>query len=247
MKNLNPEERLMIGADFDPMTHGGISGVHKKVLELADTLADTGVYIKLNFILRAVGYSLIDEIHDRGLKVFADLKLNDIPNTLKNDAVVLAEHAPEMVTVMASTGRISMQQLKNALNEQTEVLGVTVLTSFDEEASQTIFNDPVETAVTKLTKEAVAGGIDGIVCSPNEVPLVRSLISETMTINTPGIRPSAYNATNDDQARTMTPERALQSGVDRLIIARPVIKAEDPRLATLAILEEIRTIAGNDK
>jgi len=105
-------ERLIVGADFDPIHYGGIEAVYLKVMELAKNIEGSGVLIKVNSILRARGYSLINELHELGLKVFADLKLIDISNTLKNDAAMLAEARPEIVTVMCCAGIDAMNALK---------------------------------------------------------------------------------------------------------------------------------------
>jgi orotidine-5'-phosphate decarboxylase len=110
MKTLTLPERLIVAADFEPPKQIlgeiplGQRWVKQRVLELADKLKGTGVIFKVNSALRACGYDLIDELHARGLRVFADLKLSDIKNTLKTDGVLLREAKPEILTVMCTTG-----------------------------------------------------------------------------------------------------------------------------------------------
>ncbi|MDP3961616.1 MAG: orotidine 5'-phosphate decarboxylase / HUMPS family protein, partial [Pseudorhodobacter sp.] len=106
MRMLAPAERLIVAADFKPdlLKGNGRSWVRRQVLMLADSLKGTGVYLKTNSILRACGYDLIDEIHNRGLKVFADLKFYDIGETLSTDGALLKEFKPELVTVACIAG-----------------------------------------------------------------------------------------------------------------------------------------------
>src|SRR3989344_585276 len=155
-------ERLVVAADFDTQKHGGIRGVHAKVLELGTNLRGLGVYIKVNSILRACGYGLIDELHQLGLKVFADLKLTDIPNTLAADGLLLAEAKAEIVTVMCSAGVDAMRALRQAVGPNTEVLGVTVLTSFGEEDYGASFGNSVRADVLRFARLAQLAGLPGV-------------------------------------------------------------------------------------
>lgn len=113
-----PAERLIVAADFKPKPEECIpyglarNSVRRQVLALADSLKGTGVYLKVNSALRACGYDLIGEIQSRGLRVFADLKLYDIPNTLTDDGILLRETNPGLVTVVCSAGVPAMQALK---------------------------------------------------------------------------------------------------------------------------------------
>src|SRR3989344_8199421 len=121
-------ERLIVAADYDPRKLGGIIGVKNEVLKLAESLKGLGVIIKVNSVLRARGYSLIEDLHGLGLRVFADLKLIDIPATMKLDGRLLREVKPDILTVMCCAGVDGMRAVRDTLPD-TEVLGVTVLTS----------------------------------------------------------------------------------------------------------------------
>ncbi len=235
---LKIEERLIVSADFSPKDFGGLKGVETQILSLAKDLQGLGVYIKVNSALRAIGYELITKIHDLGLKVFADLKLNDIPNTMQTDAELLKEFKPEILTVMCSSGIKGMHSVQEILKDTTEILGVTILTSLNNEDCQPIFSCSPEEGVMKFTKMAKIAGLGGIILSPQEVQITKQL-NLKLTLNTPGIRPLWAIIKNDDQSRILTPTKAIQNGVDRIIIGRPIIQSQNPKEAVLKILEEI--------
>ncbi|MCF6276620.1 MAG: orotidine-5'-phosphate decarboxylase [Candidatus Magasanikbacteria bacterium] len=236
---LKIEERLIVSADFSPKDFGGLKGVEKEILSLAKDLEGLGVYIKVNSALRAIGYDLITQLHNLGLKVFADLKLNDIPKTMQTDAELLAEFKPEILTVMCSSGVDGMNAVQQVLGDITEILGVTVLTSLDEENCQSVFACTSEQGVVNFAKMAKRAGLGGIILSPKEAQLVKQL-NLGLSLNTPGVRPLFTIVKNDDQARINTPTKALQSGADRLVIGRPITQSKNPKEAVLKILEEIR-------
>jgi len=126
MRELKPEERLIVAADFSPEGYGGIRGVEIKVLDLAEELKGLGVFIKVNSILRAVGYSLIVCLRNLGLNVFADLKLIDIPNTMKTDGEMLLEAQPDILTVMCCAGIDGMNAVRKVIGGTTNWLGLEV-------------------------------------------------------------------------------------------------------------------------
>lgn len=229
--------RLIVAADFKPDSEGA-KGVRKKVVALGRSLMGTGVIIKVNSGLRAAGYELIEDLHRYGLKVFADLKLNDISETLKTDGALLAEYKPELLTVMCSTGVESMQGLKAAL-PRTEVIGVTVLTSLTDFESDMIYGERVKESVFKLAKLALAARIDGLVCSGKELEYLTQF-SEQLTFNTPAIRPEWHLDPGDQNPnRVMTPKKALALGATRLVIGRPITQADNPGDAVKRTLDEM--------
>jgi len=252
-KQLTPPERLIVAADFSPANRNsdlvllnGRQWVRKKVLDLADLLQGTGVYFKVNSALRACGDDLIREIHDRGLRVFTDYKLADIGETLKTDGAFLRESAPELLTVFCPTGPTAMQALKKELPD-TEVLGVTILTSLTDAEAGQIFKFPtVMENVLNLARIASEVGMDGIVCSPKEAAAVRACIRPEMTINTPAIRMKWTFVPGDDQNpdRVMTPTTAIQAGVTRLVLGRPILNHKNPRDAVLMTIDEIAAAMG---
>ena len=240
------EERLIVAADYNPCDFGGRQGLRKKVLELAREIEGTGVYLKLNSVLRACGYGLIDELHQLGLKVFADLKLIDIPNTMGIDADLLNETKPEIVTVMCCAEVDGLLAVRKKLDLNIEVLGVTVLTSLDEERCQSVFGCSTKAGVLRFARLAQLAKLSGLVLSPHELNIVTARSELTMTYNTPGIRPGWNVVEKDDQKRIMTPREAIAAGADRIIIGRPITQAgkkpgkiKNPREAIEFTLEEI--------
>lgn len=244
-KTLTPAQRLIVAADFKPTESrdnfwNQRGEVRKQVLALADSLKGTGVYLKVNSALRACGYDLIGEIHARGLRVFADLKLFDIGETLSTDGVLLREAKPELLTTVCAAGIKAMKLLKDELPD-TEVLGVTVLTSLNSADTQQIHGGNVPESVGKLAQQAIIAGIDGFISSPHEISILRKLVGDYMTINTPAIRPTWTIVEGEDQNidRIMTPAKAIQAGADRIVVGRPIVRATNPYDAVMRTLEEI--------
>ncbi len=241
-------ERLIVAADFSSKECGGIEGVEKKVISLAQELEGLGVYIKVNSILRAMGYDLITKLHDLGLKVFADLKLIDISNTLKTDGEMLAEVKPEILTVMCCAGIDGMNAVQNVLGDVTEILGVTVLTSLNEEECQAIFTCSTKAGVLRFARMAQLAGLGGLILSPKEVDVVNSRFELALSFNTPGIRPAWSIIDGDDQSRVLTPPKAIKNGAERIVMGRPIVRAssngegfpQSPREAVELTLKEIQ-------
>lgn len=238
-RQLKPEDRLIVAADFDPRKEDGIDKVHAKVLALGEQLAGLGVYIKVNSVLRATGYSLIRELQAMGLRVFADLKLIDIPNTMEADAAMLAEVKPGIVTVMCSAGIDGMRKVQQILGSTTEVLGVSILTSMNDEDCDLVFSCSTEIGVLRLAHLAQEAGLPGLILSPKEAELVKKDVELLLGLNTPGIRPKWSLVKGDDQKRVLTPVKAILAGADRLVIGRPITQAKDPRNAVKRTLDEI--------
>ncbi len=240
MKTLSAAERLIVAADFKPAAPQGAQWARGEVLKLADSLADTGVCLKVNSVLRACGYSLIQEIQSRGLRVFADLKLYDIPETLATDGAFLREAKPAILTTVCSAGVLALSALQRELPE-TEVLGVTVLTSLKDEDTRAMFVCTTQEAVARFAEVAKAAEIDGLVCSPAEAEFLKAKYGVLLSTNTPAIRPAWAVVKGDDQNpdRVMTPEKAIRAGADRIIIGRPIVQADDRRAAVERTLEEI--------
>ncbi len=247
MKELQLEERLIVAADYSPKDYGGIQGVESKVLALARELEGLGVYIKVNSVLRAVGYGLITQLHDLGLKVFADLKLIDIPNTMRTDGEMLTEVKPEILTVMCCAGIDGMHVVQSALGNMTEVLGVTILTSLNEEECQSIFTCSTRAGVLRFSRMAQLARLGGLILSPKEAYILAERFELTLSLNTPGIRPVWSLVESDDQSRVLTPKKAIKNGAERIVMGRPIVKAgsndkglpQSPREAAERTLEEI--------
>ncbi|MBI2476089.1 MAG: orotidine 5'-phosphate decarboxylase [Candidatus Taylorbacteria bacterium] len=228
--NIPNAERLVVAADFTPDATGR-EGVRKKVLVLAEELKGMGVVIKVNSILRACGYGLIRQIHDLGLRVAADLKLVDIKNTLETDGALLAEEKPEFLTVMANVGVDGMSAVRAAL-PGTEVWAVTVLTTFDDQVSSEIFGCTADEAVLRFARLAKSAGIPGLILSPKEGKIIRADANlNGLRLNSPGIRYPWAEVKKDDQVRFLPAGEAVASGIDRVVVGRPILNAgpnDDP-------------------
>ena len=237
---MNTSERLIVAADFEPRKEGGVKNAVNKVVELAGMLKGTGAYIKVNSVLRAYGYDLIRLLHEDGLRVFADLKLIDIPNTMKTDGEYLEEYKPDILTVMCSAGIDGMYEVKKVLPTKTEVLGVTVLTSLNEEECEGIHGCSIRAGVLRFARMAQLSGLKGLILSPKEMEIVQSRFELCfLELNTPGIRPEWISLAKDDQSRVMTPKEAIEKGATRIVVGRPIVRANDPRGAFQRTLEEI--------
>lgn len=245
---MKPEEGLIIAADYSPKDFGGIQGVEEQVLKLGQELTGLGIYIKVNSVLRAAGYSLVTKLHDLGLKVFADLKLIDIPKTMSIDGEMLREVQPDIVTVMCCAGIDGMNAVQKVLGDITEILGVTVLTSLNEEECQAIFTCSTKAGVLRFARMAQLSGLGGLILSPKEVNILNGRFELTLGLNTPGIRPKWSLVEGDDQARVLTPGEAISNGANRIVIGRPITQAkpndkglpQSPREAVEQTLEEIQ-------
>lgn len=237
---MTPADRLIVAADFKPVPPNGGNWVRAQVVALATKLKATGVCLKVNSALRYCGYELIDEILARGLKVFADLKLHDIGETLATDGGLLQEMKPDFLTISCVSGVAAMKALKAQLPD-TEVLGVTVLTSLTESDTFEMFHASVNEAVVNFAVLGESAGLDGLVCAPTDIVSIRSVIRKPMTLNTPGIRPTWAIVPGDDQNpdRIMTPAKAIKAGADRIVVGRPIVKADNPYDAVMRTLEEI--------
>jgi orotidine-5'-phosphate decarboxylase len=191
-----------------------------------------GLKLGLEFFC-ANGRHGIREMAELGLPIFLDLKLHDIPNTVAKAVQALRGLEPAIITVHAAGGRAMMEDAKAAAPPGTKVVAVTVLTSLDRDdlAAIGVPADPHE-QVERLTELARAAGLDGVVCSGNEVAAARKIWPHGFFV-VPGVRPA--DAHSGDQKRVMTPRAALDAGASILVIGRPITQAADPDLAARAI------------
>jgi orotidine-5'-phosphate decarboxylase len=174
----------------------------------------------------------------RGVDVFLDLKLHDIPATVGGAARSVAKLRPDLLTVHAAAGPAAIDAAVQAL-PNTKIIGVTVLTSLcDADLDQIGLAGPVSDAARRLATLAVQAGARGLVCSPREVATVRAEVGPDITLITPGIRPAGQD--NNDQARVATPQAALRAGADLLVIGRPITSAADPGAAAAALGADLR-------
>lgn len=239
MLKIPTPERLIVAADFKPGYRGTETAV-EDVLKLAESLADTGVVIKLNAVLRMAGYGLLREVHKHGLKTFADLKLVDIGETMATDGMFLANAKPALVTAMCDAGPAGLVRLREMLPE-TKVLGVTVLTTHSEEdVRRMTASSTIASAVYDRAADAHWAKLAGIICAPGDLPMFRDKYEDFEYV-TPNVRPEWSLVAGDDQnkARGATPAGAIRMGATRLVIGRPITGAENPKDAVKRILDEI--------
>ncbi|WP_294291087.1 orotidine-5'-phosphate decarboxylase [uncultured Sphingomonas sp.] len=191
-----------------------------------------GLKLGLEFFM-ANGRAGVREMADIGLPIFLDLKFHDIPNTVAKAIQALRPLEPAILTVHASGGRAMLEDAKAAAPTGTKVVAVTVLTSLDgtDLSSIGLAADPHE-QVVRLTELAREAGIDGVVCSGEEVKAAHKAWPQGFFV-VPGVRPA--NSVVGDQKRVVTPRAALDSGASILVVGRPITQAEDPDAAARAI------------
>lgn len=191
-----------------------------------------GLKLGLEFFC-AHGHHGVYELHKVGLPIFLDLKLHDIPNTVASAMQAIHVLEPSIVTVHASGGRAMMEDAKAAAGEHTKVVAVTVLTSFDDKDLSGIGVDdsPYDQAM-RLAELAHVAGLDGIVCSGQEIGAIHNQWKDGFHV-VPGLRLPDGN--KGDQKRIVTPREARDSGASVLVIGRPIRSAEDPLAAARAI------------
>lgn len=214
------------------------------IISTAATLAPHVGWLKLGLeAFTAFGPELVTEVADLGARVFLDLKLHDIPNTVRRAAANCAATGAAMFNVHASGGRAMLESAREGAMEGStarapKVLAVTVLTSLDRRAIDELgFGRSPDELVVSWARLAKDVGLDGVVASAHEAPAVRRECGPDFLIVTPGIRPK-WSATGD-QRRFMTPDEAVAAGADILVVGRPITGAESPESAVRRILDEL--------
>ena len=187
----------------------------------------------LNFGLD--GYN---QIKNKKVNIFLDLKLHDIPNTTKNGIKAIADLGPYFTTIHI-TGGDEMQKIANLSKKNVKILGVSILTSIDSAQAEKYYGEKnINNLVGKFVKNALENKLDGVVCSPLEIGLVKKISAGKLIIVTPGIRPENYNK-NDDQKRFMSPKKAVNLGANYLVIGRPITQSSNPLLEITTINSSI--------
>lgn len=216
----------------------------EEALRLVNQLHDLAGMFKVGSqLFMAAGAPIVSDIIGTGGRVFLDLKFHDIPNTVSHAAVEAARLGISMMTIHASGGRAMMETVAKDLGnkfgeKKPAVVAVTVLTSLDTKALFEMgWEMPVDEQVQRLALLAQECGIDGVVCSPREIQIVRRVVEPKFKIVTPGIR--LPDQSLNDQQRIATPRDALSSGADYIVVGRAVIDNADPRFALQRLLETI--------
>ena len=211
----------------------------KEALLLVDQLNGQISFFKIGLQLyTAGGLDVVREILAKGAKVFLDLKLHDIPNTVGRAVESAGQLGVHMLTIHLCGGEEMIRAAVAARKTNLLILGVTVLTSTDEQTLRQVgISDEIHDHVSRLAKLGVEAGIDGLVASAHEVKMLRAEFGTEIKLVVPGIRPSWAEA--GDQKRATTAREALDSGADYLVIGRPIIAHSSPREAVGNILDEV--------
>ncbi|MDB9968029.1 orotidine-5'-phosphate decarboxylase [Gammaproteobacteria bacterium] len=199
---------------------------YEDAIALLDQLNPELCKVKIGSVLfNALGKDFLRLVDQRGFKIFLDLKLHDIPNTVHETILGFADCNIELLTIHLSGGKkMITAAMAAAQNIKTKIIGVSVLTSLNDEDSSVLFQSTTRDQVARLFKLTNETGIDGIVCSPLELDLAVNILSPEMLKITPGIRDIELN---DDQSRTMTANEAIKHGASYLVIGRPISKASN--------------------
>ena len=211
----------------------------KEALALVEQLRAQISFFKVGLQLyTAEGPEIVRGILATNAKVFLDLKLHDIPNTVGRAVESVARLEVQMLTIHLSGGPEMIRAAVAARKNNLSILGVTVLTSADEETLREIgISDKIDNQVLRLAKLGVECGIDGLIASPREVKMLRQEFGGEIKIVTPGVRPNWAEA--GDQKRATTPREAVAAGADYLVIGRPIVADPNPRQALTKILGEL--------
>ncbi len=200
-----------------------------------------GIKLGLEFFT-SCGVDGVEKLAKYGLPLFIDLKLHDIPNTVKKSLRNILSLKPKYATLHVSGGSDMIEaciSLKREVNSKTNLIGVTVLTSFDDDSLNKVgIHESLGQHVENLTKLAFNCGIDGIVCSPHEIERVKETYGSKLKLIVPGIRNNADRS--DDQKRTLSAREAIDLGADVIVIGRPITSAESPAIAAKTIYHSLK-------
>jgi orotidine-5'-phosphate decarboxylase len=214
----------------------------ESAFRLLDRIGGELRWIKLGLqLFTRHGPRLVEAVAERGYRIFLDLKLHDIPNTVASAVESLANLPIDLLTIHASGGAEMCRAAEEARRKRRPaltLLGVTVLTSLDDEGLREIgVQDAAGPQVQRLARLAIDAGIGGLVCSPLELPVLREELGPMPVIVTPGVRPRG--SARDEQKRVMTPAEAARAGASYIVVGRPILQAADPAAAAHAIGQEL--------
>jgi len=229
-----PRDRLIVPLDLP-----NVAAAEAMIARLGDSVT----FYKIGYQLAyAGGLPLVGKLTDAGKKVFVDLKLHDIGNTVARGVESVAKLGATFLTVHAYPQTMKAA-VEGRAGSSLKILAVTVLTSYDDgDLHAAGYRLGVSDLVEARAQQAQVLGVDGIVCSPEEATSLRKIVGHQMILVTPGIRPAG--SASGDQKRIMTPARAISAGSDYLVVGRPILEATDPKAAAEAIQAEIEQALG---
>ncbi|MDO5117626.1 MAG: orotidine-5'-phosphate decarboxylase [Eggerthellaceae bacterium] len=235
-KKIPTNERIIVALDCD----------HDEALAIAESLSGLATWVKVGMTLYyACGPRIVEELKGLGFKVFLDLKLFDIPHQVRGATCSAVASGADMLTVHASGGiemmQAAMEGASDAVSrygiDKPSIIGVTVLTSFDDSGLRQIGIERASGEQVALLGSCVAqAGLDGVVCSPHEAYALRSILGPSSLVVTPGVR--LASSTSDDQKRVATPSFAFGQGASHIVVGRPITQAQDRRKAFEQIAQE---------
>lgn len=238
LKPQNAKERIILALDVDTLEEA--EGL---VLELNDYVG----FFKVGLQLQSYGFEANEMIKHHGSKVFYDMKFHDIPNTVAHASANLVKrgigffdlHIKGGSKMMSTTVKLANETAKKYNMEKPTILGVTLLSSFGQRTltQELNVNMSIDEYVTKLVDTAIQSGLDGVVASASEAPVIRENFGENFLIVCPAVRP-IWSVVND-QVRVVTPSDAIKAGVDYIVVGRPVTNAENKVEAVQMIISEI--------
>jgi len=230
---LNPRDRLIVALDLPTA---------REAEAMVERLGDAATFYKVGYQLAfAGGLSFVEGLIRGGKRVFLDMKLHDIENSVGKGVESVARLGVTFLTVHAYP-----QTMKAAVaarqGSDLKILAVTVLTSYDDiDLAEAGYSTNVEALVARRAQQAQDLGVDGLVCSPEEASPLRLVVGPDMLFVTPGVRP--LGTARGDQKRVATPGQAIKAGANYLVVGRPITEADDPKAAAQAIVEEIKAAA----
>lgn len=226
---MTARERLIVGLDLPTVAEAE---------KIVNALGDDVLFYKIGHQLAfAGGLEFARDLAQSGKKIFLDMKLLDIDNTVASGVENIAKMGMSMLTLHAYP-KAMRAAVKAAQGSDLTLLGVTVLTSMDDaDLIEAGYQGDARSLVMKRAAQARDAGMGGIVCSAEESAAVREIVGADMAVVTPGIRPAGSDA--GDQKRVVTPFDAIKAGSSHLVVARPIVKAADPKAAARAIMDEM--------
>jgi orotidine-5'-phosphate decarboxylase len=225
---LEPRDRLIVALDLS-----SVEAAQAMVAKLGDTVSFYKIGYQLAF---AGGIAFAHTLTAAGKRIFLDLKLHDIGNTVAQGVKSVAKSGASFLTVHAYPQ--TMKAAVDARDGDLRILAVTVLTSYDDaDLAAAGYDFTVPELVAERAAQARDIGVDGVVCSAEEAAKIRTVVGTRLALVTPGIRPAGAEA--GDQKRIMTPAKAIAAGADYLVVGRPILAAPDPKAAAQAIVAEI--------
>jgi len=241
---IKADDRLIVALDVHTMAD---------VEQLVQKLGDTVSYYKVGMeLFYSVGPDVVRWLSQQGKKVFLDLKLHDIPNTVAGGLCSLMDLGASIVNVHASGGYTMMKTAAERLHaaaaergiECPKIIAITVLTSISqEEWNGTGQTRAIEDSVLTLARLTKSVGLDGVVASPREAAAIRQACGPDFLIVTPGVRPAGSDV--NDQTRIATPAAAIRNGASHIVVGRPIRMADDPQAAAEAIIAEMAGVTGD--